>query len=183
MKLKIFYIFFLSITLIANSSLEAQTKTELSKESLENYRKQFWNNIPKPMRWVNDYEKAFTPKQIASLDSIIVNFMEESSIQIAIITIDTLMTNKKMFNDLALRVANQWGVGETEKDNGILFAFSRLHRQVRIVNGYGIEKLISDRETKEIIENTIIPYFKKDDYYSGTFNGLSALIKILKTKN
>jgi len=63
--------------------------------------------------------------------------MEESSIQIAIVTVDS--TSKKKFNDLALKIANQWGVGEKVKDNGILFAFSKLHRQIRIVNGYGIE--------------------------------------------
>ncbi|WP_265798298.1 TPM domain-containing protein [Pedobacter sp. MC2016-05] len=183
MKFRIFHIFVLLITLICTAKAEAQVKTELSKESVENYRKQFWDSIPKPKGWVNDYEQDFTPKQIASLDSTIVNFMEESSIQIAIVTVDSLMTSKKKFNDLALKIANQWGVGEKVKDNGILFAFSKLHRQIRIVNGYGIEKLISDRETKEIIENTIIPYFKKDDYYTGTFNGLSALIKLLKTKN
>lgn len=183
MKFKIFYIFFFLIAIICSTRVEAQVKKELSKEKIEIYRKDFWDSIPKPTDWVNDYEGDFNLKQIASLDSVIVKFKDESSIQIAIVTIDTMMASKKGFNDLALRIANQWAVGEKEKNNGILIAFSKWHRQIRIVNGYGIEKLISDRETKEIIENNFIPSFKKDEYYTGTFNGLSALIKLLKTKN
>ncbi|WP_316844263.1 TPM domain-containing protein [Pedobacter psychrodurus] len=182
MNTKAFWILSILIMLTGPFSTEAQEQKETAKGKLEDYRKTFWDNIPKPKGWVNDYERDFNEQQIASLEYVILKFDKESSIQIAIVTIDTMMTSKKKFNDLALRIANSWKPGEKGKDNGILIAFSRKHRLIRICNGYGIEKLISDKETKEVIDRHIIPNFKKDDYYAGTFTGLTELIKLLKTK-
>ncbi|MBF0595854.1 hypothetical protein IM532_00010 [Faecalibacter sp. WQ 117] len=39
---------------------------------------------------------------------------------------------------------------------------------------------MSDFETKQIIENQFIPYFKNDDYYKGTYNGILEIIEKLK---
>jgi uncharacterized protein len=182
MKTRAFLILSVLILLIKPFRADAQVQKEIAKEKLEDYRKTFWDNIPKPKGWVNDYERDFNEKQIASLENLILKFKAESSIQIAVVTVDTLMTSKKKFNDLALRIANSWKPGEKEKDNGILIAFSRKHRLIRICNGYGIEKLISDKETKEVIDKYIIPQLKKDDYYAGALTGLTELIKLLKTK-
>ncbi|MBT2564200.1 TPM domain-containing protein [Pedobacter sp. ISL-68] len=182
MKSKAFLILSVLILLINPLRTHAQVQKEITKEKLEGYRKTFWDNIPKPKGWVNDYELDFNKKQIASLENQILKFKAESGIQITIVTVDTMMTSKKKFNDLALRIANSWKPGEKGKDNGILIAFSRKHRLIRICNGYGIEKLISDKETKEVIDRYIIPHFKKDDYYTGAFTGLTELIKLLKKK-
>lgn len=182
MRSKAFLILSVLILLINPFRADAQIQKEIAKEKLEDYRKTFWNNIPKPKGWVNDYERDFNEKQIASLENLILKFKAESGIQIAVVTVDTMMTSKKKFNELALRIANSWKPGEKGKDNGILIAFSRKHRLIRICNGYGIEKLISDKETKEVIDRYIIPQFKKDDYYAGAFTGLTELIKLLKTK-
>lgn len=68
------------------------------------------------------------------------------------------------------------------KDNGVLIAISKGYRQIRIQNGNGIEKIITDNETKEIIDNFFIPDFKKGNYYDGTLKGLVELINLLKPK-
>jgi len=182
MRSKTFWILSILIMLISLNQADAQTAGETPKKKLEDYRTKFWDNIPKPKGWVNDYEHNFNEKQIASLENLIIKFKTESGIQIAVVTIDSMMTSKKKFNDLALKIANSWKPGEKGKDNGILIAFSRKHRLIRICNGYGIEKLITDSETKKVIDQYIIPNFKKDDYYAGAFAGLTELIKLLKTK-
>jgi uncharacterized protein len=81
-----------------------------------------------------------------------------------------------------LYISNTWGVGVKGKDNGILIGISNGYRRMRIQNGYGIEKIISDEETKEIIDKYFIPYFKNGDYYSGTLTGLTRLIALLNSK-
>jgi uncharacterized protein len=53
---------------------------------------------------------------------------------------------------------------------------------MRIENGYGIEKLITNSETSNIIYSVFIPYFKKNKYYDGTFNDMLKLIELLNTK-
>ena len=139
-------------------------------------------SVPSPPGWVNDFERLFIGEEIQVLDSIIRAYKSQTSIEIAIVTLDTSFTSAEEFDDYTLKIANSWGVGELKRDNGILIAISKSHRKMRIHNGYGIEKLISDPETKEIIDRYFIPAFKKGDYYSGTLKGIKKLIELLDSK-
>ena len=90
--------------------------------------------------------------------------------------------SEEKFEDLTLHMARTWKIGKVDKDNGILIGISKGYRRIRIQNGNGIEKIITDDETKNIIEKYFIPYFRKSEYYDGTFIGLGELIKLLKNK-
>jgi len=83
-------------------------------------------------------------------------------------------------DDYSLDLANYWGAGQKGKSNGILIAFGKGIRKIRIQNGYGIEKRLTDEETKKIIDLYMIPKFKDDKYYEGLKDGLSAIFQELK---
>ncbi len=136
--------------------------------------------IPKPIGYVNDFEKIYTNEEIEALGSLITDFEKRTTIQIAIITIDTNMVEGKDFDNWTFKVMKTWGVGQKEKNNGILIGISRGYRRIRIQNGSGILKILSNQETKEIINKDFIPFFKEAKYFEGTQNGLIALMKKLE---
>ena len=139
-------------------------------------------DVPKPEGRVSDYEHLFTLEQIHTLDSIISGYENLTTVQIALLTIDTGMVSKEDFDAYTLHMANTWGVGVIGKDNGVLIGISKGHRKLRIHNGYGIEKLISNEETKQVIDETMIPEFKKDNYYEGALQGLLQIIGLLNER-
>lgn len=181
MKFKLLFLLFLAINLNAQNT-EISQKDSLKAKSIELFRELFWNNLPKPVSWTNDYENLFTESEQKNLDSIITKFEKETSIEISIVTINTLKVSEEKFEDLTLHMARTWKIGKADKDNGILIGISKGYRRIRIQNGNGIEKIITDEETKNIIEKYFIPYFRKVEYYDGTFIGLGELIKLLKNK-
>jgi uncharacterized protein len=63
------------------------------------------------------------------------------------------------------------------KNNGIVIGLSKGHRTIRISNGYGIEPILSDKETKKIIDEIIIPEFKNERYYEGIRKGILKIIE------
>ncbi|NCT75064.1 MAG: TPM domain-containing protein [Chitinophagaceae bacterium] len=130
----------------------------------------------KALGWTSDYEHIFTSDQIAELDSIISKFEKETTNEIAIVTIDRLWTTKENFDSLILTIANDWGVGKKGGNNGIVIGISKGHRKIRINNGYGIETRLTDAETQKIIDNIILPEFKKGNYFEGIKSGLLALM-------
>ena len=142
----------------------------------------YWDSLPNPVGWVNDFEGLFTNEQEHHLDSIIEDFKRQTEIEIAIVTIDSSATSKEKFDSLTLYMANRWGVGEAGKDNGILIGISKGHRKIRIQNGFGIERLITEEETKQVIDNYFMPEFKAGNYFRGTLNGLMKLTDLLKFK-
>jgi uncharacterized protein len=134
----------------------------------------------KPAGWTSDYEQLFTKGQVDSLNSLISHFEAETSNEIAVVTIDRRWTTEDKFDSLVTDIGNYWGVGKKGKNNGIVLGISAGLRKIRISNGYGIEAKLSDNETKEIIDGTIIPYFKEGKFYEGVSRGLAKIMQQLR---
>jgi uncharacterized protein len=142
----------------------------------------YWDSLPAPKGWVNDFENIYTEEEAHIIDSTLAAFNMQTTIEMAIVTIDTSATSKDKFDELILHMANSWKLGVKEKNNGILIGISKGLRKMRIENGWGIIKLLSDEETKNIIYNYFIPSFKEGDYFLGTMTGVTALIDFIKNK-
>ena len=139
------------------------------------------DSIPiKALGWTNDYEHIFSIDQISELDSIISAFEKETTNEIAIVTIERSLISKESFDSLTLAIAKNWGVGKKAKNNGVLIGISTGLRMIRIQNGYGIEAKLTNAETKKIIDDIILPEFKKGDYFKGTKSGLLALMQKIR---
>lgn len=138
------------------------------------------DSIPKPIGLVNDFEHLFSAKEIKELDSIIRKHQQKNSNQICIVTIDSAFTNKLNFDTFTFQLHNTWGVGEKEKNNGVVIAVSKQLRKVRINNGHGIEAILTNEQSKIIIEKIMIPQFKNEHFFEGTRNGLLAVIEHLE---
>jgi uncharacterized protein len=138
------------------------------------------DSLPKPVGYVNDFDHLFTPSEQQFLDSLLKDLNDRTTIQIAIVTLDTFMIKADSFDTFTLRLANAWGVGQKEKNNGILIGISKGYRIIRIQNGKGIENILSDSQTKQIIDTAFIPHFRKSQYFDGTVKGVNTLMKALK---
>lgn len=176
------FIFFISVSLESlcqNQSYQQNrnlTQASAKSSSAQNFK------IPDPVGFVNDFENLFTEAEIKSLDSMIISIHNKTSVQIAIITIDTMMINKDQLEDFTKEIFKSWGLQVNGQFNGILIGLSNAFKKLRIENGTGVEQVLSNYEIQAIIENAFIPYLKDDKYYSGTINGLTAIMNKLKVK-
>ncbi len=140
-------------------------------------------NIIKPIEFIYDYEDIYSEEQERELEAIVRKFKKETYAEIVIISIDNSITTNVYFENLIQNIANDWGVGKKEVNNGIVIGISKKLGRIKILNGSGIEAKLSDEETKKIIQNIIIPEFKNGYYFEGTKQGLNEIIKTLKIKN
>ncbi len=90
------------------------------------------------------------------------------------------MIEEDQMNDFTRQTFNTWGLQGKGNLNGILIGLSRGYKKLRIETGSGAEQVLSDFDTKEIIEKTFIPSLKDGKYYKGTYEGLLEIIKKLK---
>ncbi len=137
-----------------------------------------WRTI-KPLGRVSDFEKLFTQEEIEHLENLITLFDKTASIEIAVVTIDANQVDANHFDEFALFLAQYWQAGKKEKNNGILIALSKVHRKIRICNGYGIEKIMTDEDTKKIIDSVSIPYLKQGNYFTATLKSVQSIIDFL----
>lgn len=134
-------------------------------------------NFPNYTGYVNDYANILSYDTKTKLSAIIYELEQKTSAQVAILTIDT--TSPFDIETYAVRLFEKWGIGQKEKDNGILLVIATKDRTMRIEVGYGLEGAIPDALAKVIIEDYIIPYFKKGDFDTGVTNGAVGIAKLI----
>ncbi|MEZ4722428.1 MAG: TPM domain-containing protein [Flavobacteriales bacterium] len=132
----------------------------------------------RPNRLVNDYANALTSSEADKLEQKLVAYDKETSTQIAVVILKSLEGDDVF--DFSQRLAEEWGLGGKENDNGVLLLVSMEDREIRIHTGYGTEGAIPDAIAKRIIETDIKPEFKSGNYYSGINKACDSMIAALK---
>ncbi|SRR5579871_88081 len=137
----------------------------------------FGQNIPpkpNPPRLVNDIAHAMTADQVEQLEQKLVAYDDTTSIQIAVVTVQS--TGDYAIEDYALKILRDWGVGNKKTNNGLVILAAINDHKVYIATGYGMEGAVPDITAKEIIDNEIVPNFKNQNYYRGLDAAADAII-------
>jgi len=137
---------------------------------------------PVPPRLVNDFAGFFSPDKITQLEKKLVWFNQQTSTQIAIVTVKDLQGYD--ISDFAFRLGDKWGVGQKGFNNGIVILVKpktpKDKGRIFIATGYGLEAVVPDAIAKRIVEVEILPEFRKNNFYKGIDNAINTLFSLTK---
>ncbi len=136
--------------------------------------------IPALKGRVNDYANVLISTEEEALERLLKKEEEKTSSQYALLIIPGL--EGENLEDYSLRVAEQWGIGQKDRDNGVLLLIAMKEKQLRIEVGYGLESIITDVKSGYIIRSLIVPEFKKNNYFQGIAMGLSAITGLVSNE-
>jgi uncharacterized protein len=133
----------------------------------------------KPDRYFNDYAGVVDQATALQLNEELAQFERETSNQI-VVAVFPSMQSESSVADYTQRIAQTWGVGGKEHNNGaVLFVFVQ-DRQMFIQSGYGLEGPLPDATAFDITHNLIAPYFKRGDYAGGLKAGVAAIMEAVR---
>ncbi len=135
-------------------------------------------DVPTPFRLVNDFATMLSSENKESLESKLLAYNDSTTTQIYIVSVETI--GDYAIEDYALRLGRKWGIGQKDKNNGILILISKDDRKVDIEIGYGLESYVTDYDSKHIIDELIVPAFKQNNYYKGLDDATDRLIGLLQ---
>lgn len=95
--------------------------------------------------------------------------------QIVVVTISSL--EGRSLEEYATELFRQWGIGDSEKNNGVLLLCAVGDRQFRVEVGYGLEGDLPDGKTGRMQDAYIIPLLQEDQFDAGIKNGYSAFLQ------
>ena len=78
------------------------------------------------------------------------------------------------------QLGRAWGIGQSEANNGVLLIVAPNERKVRIEVGYGLEPILTDALSHQIIQQQILPRFRDGDFPGGIGAGVDAVIQQLQ---
>ena len=134
--------------------------------------------IPKEQTSVYDYINLLSSNEKAALETKLIKYSDSTSTQIVVAIINS--TQGEEIGYLATNWAHEWGIGGSkEKDNGVFILLAKDDRKITIRSGYGVEHLLTDYTSRQIIESDILPFFKKNNYYAGLDSGTHAIFRVM----
>lgn len=119
--------------------------------------------------YINDYSGILDEDSKNTLEELASKIEKDTGSEIAVLIVDNLQGLTE--EEYAVKIFEEWGIGKEKKDNGILILIGTEgepgNRPLRIEMGYGLEGVITDLETGRIINDIIVPNFKKGYFYAG----------------
>ena len=81
--------------------------------------------------------------------------------------------------DFGYKLGRAWAIGHKDKNNGVILIVAPKERKVRIEVGRGLEPQLTDVMSKLIIENAILPAFRRGDFPAGIKAGVRDIRDVL----
>lgn len=128
-------------------------------------------------RYVSNPDGVLSVEAENTLNGMLGDIWQSTSAEIAVVAVDNL--DGMDVNDYATKLFEKWGIGKSDKDNGLLILISEGDRRVAIRTGYGLEGPLPDIVLGRIIREDMIPRFKTGDYDRGTMLAVGKISEIL----
>lgn len=121
-------------------------------------------DIPQPNSSFYVYDQADLISTSVELEIIKISeaLYKESQAQIVVVTLDDL--NGYDLEQYSVQLFREWGIGDVEKNNGVLIILAVEEREVRIEVGYGLEGAIPDSVAGRILDEAMLPNIEAGDF-------------------
>lgn len=113
----------------------------------------------------------------ADLAKILLDYETKTGNQLAVLTVRSL--EGRDVAEFAYQVASSWQIGQKDYDNGALLLVAMQEHKIRIEVGRSLEPMLTDLQSKLIIDQKIAPAFKQGDYPAGIKNGVESMISVI----
>lgn len=135
---------------------------------------------PTPNVPVVDQTGTLTDEQINALVQKIDAQEKKTGNEIAVLMVKSL--EGESLEDYSIEVARTWGVGQKDRNSGVLLFVAKDDRKLRIEVGYGLEGALPDVRAGRIIRDRITPEFKDGNYYEGIDSGVDGIIAAINNE-
>ena len=106
------------------------------------------------------------------------DFDSKTSTQIVVYMVPGL--EGESLEDASNAIAIKNKIGRKGKDNGVFIFIVKNDKKIRIEVGYGLEGVLTDAISSQIIRNDMAPYFRNNDFYGGINKAIESIISVTK---
>ena len=119
-----------------------------------------------------------SPSGQARIDSLLLDARRKTSAEIVAVIVDDIDPDTDI-DTYATELFTRWGIGKSDKDNGILLLVAKDRRKAVIRTGYGAEGVMPDIISGRILYDTMFPRFKAGDYEGGLIAGTEQIYNVV----
>ncbi|MEN3276035.1 MAG: uncharacterized protein V7631_1825 [Massilia sp.] len=137
--------------------------------------------VPPLTSRVTDQAGMLDAGQRQRLEAVLAEHEAKSGNQIAVLLVKS--TEPEAIEQYGIRVVDAWKLGRKGVDDGVLLLVARDNpsslRRLRIEAGRGVQGVLTDAQSKRILQDVIAPHFRQNHYYEGLVAGVGAIATLL----
>lgn len=137
--------------------------------------------VPTLTAHVTDEAGMLDATQRQRLEAILADQEAKTGNQIAVLLVKS--TEPEAIEQYGIRVADAWKLGRKGVDDGVLLIVAPDNpsslRRLRIEAGRGVQGVLTDAQSKRVLQDVIVPHFREKHYYEGLVAGVGAIATIL----
>jgi uncharacterized protein len=120
----------------------------------------------RPTRYATDLAGVTDAARLSALNEQLAAFERQTSNQV-LVYVDRKLPAAMTIEEFASEAFKAWGVGQKDKDNGVVLFVFVDDRKMRIEVGYGLEGAITDARAGLIVDSVLAPRFRQRDFTGG----------------
>jgi uncharacterized protein len=117
------------------------------------------------------------PSTVSELTAMLAAHEKATGEQVVVVTLPSLQGYS--IEDFGYQLGRFWGIGQKGKNTGALLIVAPKEHKVRIEVGYGLEGTLTDAQSSIIIQDKILPQFRRGDFNAGVATGTRSILKVL----
>ena len=129
---------------------------------------------PTDALYVNDFANVIDSADEEQILSLSRALDKKTTAQVVVTTVNSLGGKEPYM--YASDLANEWGIGTDEEDNGVMILLSKADREIFIAVGKGLEGSLPDSKTGRIINLYGLDLLKENEFSKGISSITSAVI-------
>jgi len=131
-----------------------------------------------PINYVSDYANVITPDWEAQINDLAAVIEQNSTVEVAVLTVPSLKGQNS--ESLAVEVFQDWGIGKSDVDNGLLLLIAVEDKQWKVEIGYGLEGVITDAMAGRFGRDALVPNFQAGEYGKGVYEFVQKVDSVVK---
>ncbi|MGI4763285.1 MAG: TPM domain-containing protein [Janthinobacterium lividum] len=128
---------------------------------------------PVPFTFVTDQGNLLSDGDAKKLEGGLRSYAEKTGTQVVVVTVPTL--GSRSVADYGRELGTAWGVGQRDKNNGLVVLVAAKEHKVTIQPGSGLASSITPAVVNRVI-GEMTPAFKQNNYFGGLRSGLNTLM-------
>jgi uncharacterized protein len=121
--------------------------------------------VPAFHGYVNDVAGVIGGPRVAQLESFLDQLQQKTGVQFAVLTVPSCEPEEPSV--FKTRVFKAWGIGNKERDDGLLLLVSMKEHAIIFETGYGLEGTLPDGWQARMLRDLAVPRFRAGDPTEG----------------
>lgn len=133
--------------------------------------------LGRPTSYLTDVSETLPPADVQRIERYLAAVAAQLGVQFAVAVVPSV--GESTPEEYAVQLFQHWGIGDRERDDGLLMLVSLGDRAVRFETGYGLEGILPDGRLGGILRAHVLPRFRAGDAAGGILSGLQAAATVV----